>query len=306
MKILQLRLNVAGLILVTIAILSMVVQQSIAQEAGDGITRVTDILDAPANYANERHTLFGTISQWEPSDSETTSRYTLSGREGGLITVQTTGSQPETNTNYRVTGTVVLDTDGRPYLIEESRQAPVVQPPPPPKWYETPIGIAGIAAVLVALGLLIFLLARRSGSASGGRTIEVTSNRGEQVRVTAPPAPPPGTLKVLPGRFRLLGGVNGRASEEIRVYQEPGQLEAEVTFGRGTGKKYQHIQLDSQTVSQKQAKVLFSNGQYQLINYSTSNPTTVNGTTLGVNQSAELNDGDRIVMGEVEMEYRSS
>jgi pSer/pThr/pTyr-binding forkhead associated (FHA) protein len=118
-------------------------------------------------------------------------------------------------------------------------------------------------------------------------------------------APPPNTLKLLPGSFEVVAGEP--EIEEIRLYRTSPDPEIETTIGRLPGEPYKHIQLKLQTVSRKQAKLVFSNGEYTLINYApeTSNPTRINGQEMGVNESRVLEEGDRIQMGEVELIYHS-
>lgn len=117
-------------------------------------------------------------------------------------------------------------------------------------------------------------------------------------------APPPGTLKILPGRLRVLAGLD--EIENILLYRANGQgEETEITIGRANGKPYQHIQLKPRTVSSKQAKLVYTNNGFTLINYASeeSNPTQVNGKPMSVNESVQLDDGDRIRMGEVEFMF---
>ena len=118
-------------------------------------------------------------------------------------------------------------------------------------------------------------------------------------------APPPNTLKLLPGSFEVVAGEP--EIEEIRLYRTSPDPEIETTIGRLPGEPYKHIQLKLQTVSRKQAKLVFSNGNYTLINYApdTSNPTRINGQEMAVNESRVLEEGDRIQMGEVELIYHS-
>jgi hypothetical protein len=118
-------------------------------------------------------------------------------------------------------------------------------------------------------------------------------------------APPPNTLKLLPGSFEVVAG--DPEVEEIRLYRTSPDPEIETTVGRLPGEPYRHIQLKLQTVSRKQAKLVFSNGEYSLINYApeTSNPTRINGREMAVNESRVLEEGDRIQMGEVELIYHA-
>ena len=53
------------------------------------------------------------------------------------------------------------------------------------------------------------------------------------------------------------------------------------------------------TVSTRQARLLWTDGKYTLINYSTTNPTTVNGTPLAKEGSVILDEGSKVEMGEV-------
>lgn len=114
------------------------------------------------------------------------------------------------------------------------------------------------------------------------------------------------TVKVLPGRFRV---VNGLADlPEVRFFAPRGRQTAEISFGRATGRPYEHIQLTPRTVSSRQAKLVFDGGRYTLVNHASrdSNPTHVNGRELTEGESVPLTDGDHITMGEVEFQYQAS
>lgn len=128
---------------------------------------------------------------------------------------------------------------------------------------------------------------------------------------TSPPAAtsakPSGTLKVLPGRFRVLAGLD--AVPELRFHApKDGNGQIEITFGRSSGQPYRHVQLAPKTVSRRQARLVFHDGHYDLTNYAPdeSNPTTVNARPLAVNESAPLHDGDVITMGEVKFQFAAS
>ena len=114
------------------------------------------------------------------------------------------------------------------------------------------------------------------------------------------------TVKVLPGRFKVVGGLDD--IPEIRFFMPRGRRTAEITFGRATGRPYEHIQLKPRTVSSRQAKLVFDGGQYTLVNHASkeSNPTHVNGRELDEGEAITLKSGDRITMGEVEFEYSSN
>ncbi|HXH38014.1 MAG TPA: FHA domain-containing protein [Thermoanaerobaculia bacterium] len=119
-------------------------------------------------------------------------------------------------------------------------------------------------------------------------------------------APPPNTVKLLPGWFDVVGGDD--VVKQIRFYSLGGERGTETTFGRVAGRPYAHIQLKAPTVSSRQAKVAFDNGAAQLTNLasSDSNPTKVNGREMGVNESVPLCESDRVEMGEVSLLFHSS
>jgi hypothetical protein len=114
-------------------------------------------------------------------------------------------------------------------------------------------------------------------------------------------APPPNTVKLLPGWFEVVSG--DEVVKQIRFYKLGGDRGSETTFGRASGRPYAHIQLKAPTVSSRQAKVSFDNGAPSLTNFasSDSNPTKVNGRDLAVNESVSLKESDRVEMGEVSL-----
>jgi hypothetical protein len=119
-------------------------------------------------------------------------------------------------------------------------------------------------------------------------------------------APPPGTLKILPGRLEITAGDD--VVKEIRFYRAQGQSTPEVTFGRAAGAPFTHIQLKPMTVSSRQAKMTFINKQWVLTNFAaeSSNPTRYNGQPLPVEGETVLQEGDKVEMGEVEMIFHVS
>lgn len=112
-------------------------------------------------------------------------------------------------------------------------------------------------------------------------------------------APPPNTIKLLPGWLEVVSG--DEVVKQIRFYKLKGDATSETTFGRAVGRPYAHIQLKPMTVSSRQAKVSFEPGGPRLTNFAAadSNPTKVNGRELAVGESVALQEGDMVEMGEV-------
>ena len=119
-------------------------------------------------------------------------------------------------------------------------------------------------------------------------------------------APPPGTLKLLPGRLEVVSGDD--TIHEIRFYKSPGQTTPEITFGRTTGAPYRHVQLKPMTVSAQQARMTFFDGSWALTNLAkpSSNPTRLNGRQMDPGETARLSPGDQIEMGEVMFNFHAS
>jgi PPM family protein phosphatase len=114
--------------------------------------------------------------------------------------------------------------------------------------------------------------------------------------------PPEGTLRLLPGWLEIQSEAG--EGREIRFVHLPG-TEPEVTFGRGPGEAYRHVQLESPTVSRLHARLRFQDGDWALRNESATNPTVVNGSPMnGSHLFLPLGDGDRVEMGEVVFLFR--
>jgi hypothetical protein len=119
-------------------------------------------------------------------------------------------------------------------------------------------------------------------------------------------APPPGTLKFLPGRLEVAGGDD--TVKEIRFYGLKGQSTPEMTFGRAAGAPYTHVELKAMTVSRRQAKMTYINGQWIVTNFATqeSNPTVLNGAPMPIDGQAALKEGDAVEMGEVKFVFHTA
>ncbi len=293
------------------------------------LTRVADIRADPKGYSNVVVTVEGFVTQWEEGQG-TTSFYFLKDDWGDVVKVRTSGARPTVGGRFRVSGPVGIDVVNRSdtFISEEQRvelvapaAAPPATPPPTPPPAERYLfdhvtsgeallmgGIALALAVLVPL--VVWLLRSRRLGETGIEPAPGALDDGSE----APPqvvegrtiklfAPPPGTLKILPGRLEVVEG--DEAVREIRFYRVRGQVTPEVTFGRVAGPPFTHVQLKPMTVSGRQAKLTFINNQWILTNFAadTSNPTRHNGQELPVDGQVALAEGDRVEMGEVALVF---
>lgn len=116
--------------------------------------------------------------------------------------------------------------------------------------------------------------------------------------------PMEGTLQFLAGRFEVIEGRD--IGQEIRFVRVPGVATVEVTFGRGDGAPYRHVQLHEPTVSRLHAKMTLEGKRWRLTNMSKTNAVIVNLVPLeGEGSSQLLNDGDRVELGEVALRFRA-
>jgi TM2 domain-containing membrane protein YozV len=123
------------------------------------------------------------------------------------------------------------------------------------------------------------------------------------------PSPQPKTQvesfpSLLSGFMEVLAGSQKGARIQLQgVTTSDGQ---EVTIGRIANNAHPqgHVAFSDPTVSRQQACLLFQNGQYSLINLSSTNPTRVNGDQLHLKERVYLSPGDRIQFGDVEVLFR--
>jgi hypothetical protein len=113
-------------------------------------------------------------------------------------------------------------------------------------------------------------------------------------------------MRLMPGKLVIVSeGPDKGKSFTMAGYPDPaGNI---ITIGREkatAGRDYSHIELlKYRTVSRKQAELIEKDGTIKIKNKGRVNPTQVNGITLEENQEKELKKGDRITMGELELEY---
>lgn len=311
-------------------IVAVVMLLAVGLAAQGKVVKIEDIRQTPTSFQNEVVIVEGVVVQFVAASAKTTAFYYLKGDWGGVIMVRSAYSTPAVGKRYQVNG--VLDIDAavnEPFITEMNRKetearegvigsqdvpsvtksgsdetSPLVNERP-----KTLIYILGAAAVVILFLLFFVLFSLRKRSNIHAYVTPVPSHdipepekviEGSTIKMSVPPA---GTLKLLPGRLKVVAG--DETVKEIRFYRLPNSEEVELTFGRGPGKPFSHISLKPMTVSAKQARIVGKDGKYFLTNYSKTNPTLVNGVALPIEQATELKNNDRIEMGEVAFEFLS-
>ncbi len=276
--------------------------------------------------------IYGVVDRWNINKANNTISYVIVDDWGDKITIIATGEHPKTHKRYKVSGYVSYDQANREYQVMQTAResvSPSAAEPAPTQTYTPPpvqqqssnenvIIIILIIAVLAVIGGLIFVVVKSRSTPPGGTDFTSDFSDGAVVtiadktqKITAAVADQKavemGTVKVMPGRFEVQGGVD---LKEIRLIRPKGVPDhsLQYTFGRLSGDKITHIQLNDSTVSSKQAYLRYKNGKYALVNIPDPddpdrNATTLNNNKMGANESLELNDKDVIQMGYVTLVY---
>ena len=302
---------------------------------GQQTTRVEDIRTNPRAHLNETRQLEGRVDRFVDMGTATTQAYYLEDDFGHQLRVLTVSSPPDRGERVRVSGVVTLDERGDPFL--QASQTSVlaredeigVRPPPPETEVSPELGGAGVDPVLLAFGggflvliaIMLFVLLRGqrepevapaaaagvgtgtapAPAAPAARKIGADDGDafdGKTVKFTAPP---PGTMKLLPGRLEIIGGED--KGREIRFLNQGGGL-PRITFGRSDGPAYKHIQLKAPTVSREHARMTMSGKTWNIENLSSTNPVRVDGHELPAEGQA-LAGGEEIDMGEVKFRFHA-
>ena len=175
-------------------------------------------------------------------------------------------------------------------------------------WFDTNRLALFLGVVFILLVAVLIYVINWYFSKQGSDDLNWPDEKNAQVvegKTIKMQVPPPGTLKLLPGRFEVTSGED--TVKEIRFFRPKGQTKAEITFGRAKGPAYTHVQLKPMTVSSRQAKITFEGETFRLINYpgKESNPTRINDREMAVEESITLKPNDKISMGEIDFVYRA-
>lgn len=212
-------------------------------------------------------------------------------------------------------------------LAAEPAAEPVERPKPKSswKWWEIAL-VVGLGALLLGIVVALIVVLRgkkRTASPpvsdfnlSASMPMPAAGGGGAAADIPAPQeviegrtikmhAPPPNTIKLLPGWFEVVSG--DEVVKQIRFYKMRGDATSETTFGRAVGRPYTHIQLKPMTVSSRQAKVTIEPSGARLTNFASadSNPTRVNSREMAVGESLVLQEGDSVEMGEVVFRFHA-
>lgn len=271
-------------------------------------TTIEEITNNPGKYVREKVTIKGVVTQYIDETPTSTAYYLIRGDYGAILTVNYSGRSPKVNSRYNVTGIIYSDPATQTlFLSEQERNEIVVD-----SWFRWLTIIAVL--LLVILVFLFFYQARlKKQSLSPSKKIEPEFEEKIDSRIpredlkTIRIISPPKTMKFIPGELVVVSGIDKGKAFKIAGYPTPeGNV---VTIGReqATGDRaFAHLQLNDsmQTVSRKQAQIIYRNQRIFVKNMSQVNFTQVNGIELGVNEEIELTPGSMIKIGSIELQYK--
>jgi|GEM_PF-6919193 len=256
---------------------------------------VNDLMSNPTQMIDRLVTIEGVVVRHVEEDRDYKT-YQLEDRFGQRIFIRTISALPETNKRIKVTG-VFQDSNNARYINEIKRV--------------NQSGFSFNRNLLIVMGIVLLF---------GLITIVFVFSSKKPKPKPFPPVPPidpnrdakkhsefpykdydSKTVILLKGQFHVLSGID--SPKIINFQVSPDKKINEFTFGRSAGDKETHIQLKSDAVSRIQAKLITSNDRYTLINYSDSNPTSVNDKTLEPNESIEIRNGDIVSMADVVLKF---
>jgi len=282
--------------------------------------KIRDIKQSLLKYENEVVTIVGSIHKYVEHDKKTTNFYRLRDNWGETVLVRTSQELPDFDKRWAVTGVVSVEPNGTMYVSETSRiEVAAEKTPPPAPAPSKParesldpvlkyLIIAAVTIFVILVVILVSMMIKRLKTSEP--TVTETFNPApidDVGKTVVMKKAPPGTLKLLPGKFIVLKGEE--VHKEIRFQIPKDQTKKEFTFGRQEipdQNPYGHIQLKEGSVSRLHAKVIYTPDGVSLVNYSTVNPTTLNTTSLAENETVNLKDGDIITMGAVEFKYEAT
>jgi hypothetical protein len=293
--------------------------------------RIRQILDRPYDLGLETVKLEGKVMKHIIGKTFSSKAYLFRDDYGDEIKIVTDRELPMVDYRYAIVGMVVVNDSDKETpeitIIEKGRNGPLnvtaaAYDPPSGESGKTGPGISYIGKnrmvtilfviggiIIIAIAILAGLIISKKTGLTNAFSTPTANDTDSALSGYPEPssyiedssvkfaAPPEGTLKLLPGRLEMTEGFD--VHKNIRFFKLPSQEETEFTFGREAGTPYIHIQLKSPTVSAKQAKLLWTNGRYMLINYSTTNPTVVDGKSLGKDESVSIKEESKIEMGEI-------
>jgi len=293
--------------------------------------KIRQILDRPYELGLETVKLEGKVMKLIDGKTVSSKAYLFRDDYGDEIKIVTDRGLPVVDYRYAVVGMVVVNDSDKETpeitIIEKGREGPLnvtaaAYDPSSGAGGKSGSGtngvnknrlvtilfvIGGVIIIVIAI-LAVLIISKKTGLTNAFSTPSANDSDSALSGYPEPSsyiedsavkfaAPPEGTLKLLPGRLEMTEGFD--VHKNIRFFKLPSQEETEFTFGREPGTPYLHFQLKSPTVSSKQAKLLWTNSRYMLINYSTTNPTVVDGKILGKDESVPLKEDSKIEMGEI-------
>ena len=324
-------------ILITFLNVLVLCHISVAQESNDlsNNKRIINEINQ-GQKTNQFVSINGVVEQYGSEPSNNTISYVLQDDWGDRIAIISSLDYPEIDERYIVKGVVNEYVKDFYVLIENERQnlasnqeagaatekgasINVEELDPNLSFTQPTVGglfniyiilLILLITIISAILVVVLLMNRKKVNyASQIDNIEFTHDQTIKAPAPTQEAITGGTVKTLPGRFKVL---EGSSINEIRLIRPFGAADHELkyTFGRNPGDSVKHIQIADQTVSSRQAELIYRNVKYTLINIPDPNDpdrnaTVINDRKMAMNENHHISQGDKIQMGHVVIEYHN-
>lgn len=310
----KLKFNLLGFIAVVFLAGNLTAQQD---------STLYKVLRSPDNFLNKHVVVRGIIDQYIPieldyekNEVEKTVAYVLKGDFGDRIYIKSHLEVPSTNTKYEVTGMFQKSSELHiDYEIIETRRVRITTITEEKSvWEQYNLAFLGVGA-----GVVLLLIVLLSVNVMKKRPVpqlnkenpvhvkpaEVEYSSHNEFSTIKIATNVPKTMRFIPGALEIVSGEDKGKSFKMVGYPTPdGSI---ITMGRENGsgeRSYSHILLKDQTVSRKQAELVYKGNKLYLKNLSETNFTIVNGKELAVNEQIELQPNDSVIrVGALEFKY---
>jgi hypothetical protein len=184
-------------------------------------------------------------------------------------------------------------------------------------WWKKPAFIIMILAGILLLVLIIVLLLRRKqsniyqpspstiSSLPGKDPITANSPAREDLKTIIIPMTIPKTVRVFPGEFEIVAGLDKGKKFKMPGYQTNDGLRITIGREKVNGELGQfHIELKDTTVGRKQAEIYFTNNIAYLKSLGETNHSLVDGQDILPGNTVELKPNAVMQFGDVSLVYK--
>ncbi len=301
------------------------------------VLQVKELLQHKDKYVNRMVEVEGIVERWvERAEQGKAGFYIMKDNFGDTVEIQTIEPNPPVGRYCRVTGLlaegarkgslyvqsrsiVLLDREtGKGSTMDTGGRSSSGGDRAAPGFFEKVQGVASIYTILGISALLLLVIAifvimskRHHGSPLVLESPVMSLEDAKTIRIdpegniVSSPEPDEKTRKLMIGFFEVTDGLPGAQGQHLFIpghFTKIGREES----GKDKSKGWITFPADYITVSRHQADLIYEDDNYVLVNHAGVNSTIVNGKSLSTDEKITIQNGDRVIFGEIELTFRSS